>query len=270
MDDLEPGVVEAVLERLGFEAAPAVDVEGLAALYRAWCRSVPFDNTLKLIALHGGSDGPLPGMDAESFFDSFLRHGTGGTCWPTANAIDALVRACGFESRVLAASMGDIGLATHGTTIVTLDERDWLVDSSMLTDEPLMLSADSGTAIEHPVFATSAEPVPEGWLFQFSLPYAAATMPCRTVASSGVTHGFCVERYDASREMSPFNHQPSTRRNDEEGVVSYGGGKRYRRTETGVEESDLSGSLVFESLIEEFGLSEEVVARLAAALGQAG
>lgn len=45
-----------------------------------------------------------------------------------------------------------------------------------------------------------------------------------------------------------FNRQPSTRRNDERRVVSYGGGKRYRRSDAGVEESDLSGGLVFESL----------------------
>lgn len=102
MNDLEPDMVESVLERLGFDSAPSIDAEGLTAMYRGWCRSVPFDNTLKLIALHGPGDGPLPGMDAEGFFRSFLRHGTGGTCWPTTNAIDALARACGFRSRLVA------------------------------------------------------------------------------------------------------------------------------------------------------------------------
>ena len=270
MNELPSELVETVLERLGHDSTPSIDIDGLTGLYRSWCRSVPFDNTLKLIALHGEGDEPLPGMDAESFFGAWLRHGTGGTCWPSTNALHALAGACGFRSRLVAASMADTGIASHGTTVVTLDDIDWLIDSSMLTDEPLRLSTSSETTIDRTVFAASAQPVPEGWLLQFPLPYAAATMPCRTIAPTGVTHEFCVDRFEASREMSPFNHHPSTRRNDENGVVSYGGGMRYLRTDDGVEESDLSGDLVFEALRHEFGMSDEIVSRLAAALGLAG
>lgn len=266
MNSLRQHTLEAVLQRLGFSATPSTDLGGLTALYRSWCRSVPFDNTLKLIALHRPESGSLPGMDAESFFESWLLHSTGGTCWPSNNALFSLTRECGFHSRMVAASMADTGVASHGTTIVTLDDGDWLIDSSMLTDAPLQLSTQTATAIDHPVLATSAEPVPEGWLLQFSLPYAVATMPCRTIAPTAVTHEFCVERFEISREMSPFNQLPCTRRNDAAGVVSYGGGKRYRRTESGVEESDLSGSLVFDALRNEFGMSDEIVAKLQTAL----
>jgi N-hydroxyarylamine O-acetyltransferase len=266
MSILRPQTREAVLQRLGFSAAPPTDIAGLTALYRSWCRSVPFDNTLKLIALHGPGSGALPGMDAESFFDSWLRHSTGGTCWPSNNALSSLLRECGFRSRMVAASMADTGVASHGTTIVTLDDGDWLVDSSMLTDAPLQLSKQTATTIDHPVFATCAQPVAEGWLLQFSLPYAAATMPCRTIAPTAVTHEFCVERFEVSRVVSRFNDHPFTRRNDAAGVVSYGGGKRYRRTESGVEESDLSGNLVFDALRNELGMSDEIVAKLQTAL----
>lgn len=266
MDRLAPHLVERVLGRLGFDGVPSLDLDGLRSAYRRWCRSVPFDNTLKLIALHDGSDGALPGMEPDVFFGAWLEHGTGGTCWPSNKALHAHVTACGFSARQIAASMADTGIPSHGACVVTIEGTDWLLDSSMLTDEPLRLSRDSATIIDHPVFWTSAEPVEEGWLFQFSLPYAAATMPCRTIASAAVNHAFCVERYEASREMSPFNHQPSTRRNDEDGVVSYGGGKRYHRTAAGVEESDLTGGLVFEALHDEFGLSEEIVSRLAQVL----
>lgn len=268
MDDLDPALLESVLQRLGLDAVPSLDIDGLTDLYRRWCRRVPFDNTLKLIALHGGDEGPLPGMDAGLFFESWLRHGTGGTCWPSANALHSLASGCGFQSRLVAASMADSGVASHGTTLVSLDNGDWLIDSSMLTDEPLRLSPNSATGIDHDVFGTSAEPVPEGWLFAFSLPYAVDRMPCRTIAPSPVSHDFCVERYEISREMSPFNLNPSTRRNDADGVVSYGGGKRYRRTSAGVEESDLSEGRVFDALRNEFGMSEEIVSRLTSALGR--
>jgi len=158
--------------------------------------------------------------------------------------------------------MADTGVASHGTTIVRLEGSEWLLDSSMLTDRPVPL-ADIETATDHPVFGTTATPVAEGWLLAFPLPFAEATMPCRTIDPGAVTHDLCVERYEVSREVSPFNHQVSTRRNDDAGVVSYGGGKRYRRTPVGIEESDLVGAALATALVDELGMSEEIVTRLA-------
>lgn len=268
MTELPVDLVDDVLQSMGLRNRPSRDEAGLRELYRGWCRSVPFDNTVKLIALHGadGNGDPLPGMDAEEFLRSWLEHGTGGTCFPSANALHELAMACGFESRLVAASMADIGEPTHGTTVVTLDGTDFLVDTSMLTDDLLALS-DEPTSIEHPVYATAAEPVAEGWLFQFSMPYAEATMPCRTIGPAGVDHGFFVERFEISREVGPFNAGPNAKRNDSEGVTAIGGGKRFRRHATGIEESDLSLEDACGTLIEEFGLSEEIVDRLSAALG---
>jgi N-hydroxyarylamine O-acetyltransferase len=269
MSEIPDDLLEAVLDRLGFERAPSPDEAGLAELYRRWCRSVPFDNTLKLIALHGdgpGSGTALPGMDAEEFLRSWLRHGTGGTCFPSANALHALTSGCGFDSRLVAGSMGDVGDPTHGTTVVTVEEREWLIDTSMLTDEPVRLSHETTTVLEHPVFATSAEPVQEGWLFQFSMPYAEMKMPCRTITPDAVDHPFFVGRFEISRNMGPFNAGPNARLNDDEGVVSYGGGKRFRRTAAMIEESDMALSEICTGLCAEFGLSEEIVDRLAAAL----
>ena len=41
---LAPDLVERVLSALGFSRAPAPELEGLARVYAAWCRRVPFDN----------------------------------------------------------------------------------------------------------------------------------------------------------------------------------------------------------------------------------
>jgi N-hydroxyarylamine O-acetyltransferase len=270
-DRLDAELTELVLDRMGFDAAPSIDAEGLNGLYRAWCRKVPFDNTLKLIALHGGDSEPLlPGMDAEEFLRTWLRHGTGGTCFPSANALHELARACGFDSRVIIGSMWDLGTPTHGTTVVDIDGTEWLIDTSMLTEEPLRLPVDTTSEITHPVFATTAEAVDEGWLIQFSAPYDLdLRVPCRTISPERVGHETLVERFEASREASPFNHSPSTRLNDGTGVISYGGGKRYRRTPAGMEESELTGERLSEALVSEMGLSEEIVRRLSDALGSA-
>jgi N-hydroxyarylamine O-acetyltransferase len=261
-------LVEQVLDRLGLPGPPQDDSDGLAMLYRSWCRSVPFDNTLKLIALHGGGSQPLlPGMDAEEFLRSWLHHGTGGTCFPSANALHELARACGFDSRVIIGSMWDLGTPTHGTTVVDIDGTDWLIDTSMLTEEPLPLPVGTTSEITHPVFATTAEAVDEGWLLQFSAPYDLdLRIPCRTISPERVDHETLGERFEASRQASPFNHSPSTRLNDGTGVISYGGGKRYRRTPAGMEESELTGERLYEALVTEMGLSEEIVQRLSDAL----
>ena len=127
---------DSVLERLGFSTPPAADLAGLRAVYARWCQRVPFDNLRKMIALRAPDVRPMPGLPASDFFDAWLAAGCGGTCWPTSNALWALLVDLGFEARRAAGSMRDIGLVSHGTVIVTIDGTDWLVDSSILTLEP--------------------------------------------------------------------------------------------------------------------------------------
>ncbi len=96
---LAPALVERVLAKLGLAAAPRADLGGLAALYAAWCRSVPFDNVRKLIHVRAAYPAPLPGDTPEDFFDAWLAHGTGGTCWAGNGALCALLESPGFRAR---------------------------------------------------------------------------------------------------------------------------------------------------------------------------
>ena len=102
---LPNALVESVLEKLGLAAAPAVDRAGLESLYHAWCRSVPFDNLQKLIHIRSGSAEPLPGDTPEEFFEAWLAHGTGGTCWAGNGALASLLAALGFAARRAIATM---------------------------------------------------------------------------------------------------------------------------------------------------------------------
>ena len=59
---LSAPMVEAVLERLGFDDRPAADPSGLAELYEAWGQRVPWDCARKRIHFGGScAAGPLPG-----------------------------------------------------------------------------------------------------------------------------------------------------------------------------------------------------------------
>src|SRR6185295_12841829 len=102
---LSSGLQERVLERLGFSTPPAVDFSGLSALYAAVSGSIPFDNIQKRIWFSSDRRRPLTGGEPEEFFENWLEHGTGGTCWPMNGGWCALLQTLGFEARRIAGSV---------------------------------------------------------------------------------------------------------------------------------------------------------------------
>lgn len=253
--------LEQVLERLGFRAAPAADLAGLRALYAAWSERVPFDNLRKVVALRTGAPGPLPGDDADDFFAHWLAHGTGGTCWPSSNALFALVDALGFPARRIAGSMRDMGVRNHGSVKVRLEGRDWVVDSSMLTREPLPLG---GAVYRHPdpVMPVEIEPVAAGeegtHLLWFEFPVTPSWLQCRLLEDP-VTPEFYRERYEASRAQSPFNDILTMRRGGADVVRFLRGPKWSHRRAEGLATRELAPEELCRTLIEELGISEAMV-----------
>jgi len=59
--------------------AVRTSLAGLADLYGAWCRRVPFDNIRKLIHVRADNPAALPGDAPNAFFEAWLAHGTGAT-----------------------------------------------------------------------------------------------------------------------------------------------------------------------------------------------
>ena len=96
---LSKDLLRRVTERLGIPQDHKTDLDGLRTVYRGWCSNIPFDNMRKMISLRSGDDSKLAGLDAEDFFENFLANGTGGTCWPSSNALYVLVRDLGFDAR---------------------------------------------------------------------------------------------------------------------------------------------------------------------------
>jgi len=259
---LHPSLLERVLERLGFASAPAPDFAGLRAVYGAWCARVPFDNVRKMIALRTGATGPLSGADATDFLTAWLEHGTGGTCWPSSNGLYALLEALEFPVRRVAASMRDTGTRSHGSVKARYDGRDWLVDSSMLTREPLPL----GDALHFhrdplgPVEIEPAAPGEEGThVLWFDNPAAPdAWLACRLL-DDPVGLEFYRHRYEIARTESPFNGMVVARLSRPAESVVLRGPKFSRRTAEGFSLVSLERADVCRTLIEELGMSEAIV-----------
>ncbi len=248
---------DRVTERLGFSSAPSLDLSGLKALYGAWCVTIPFDNLCKMIALRAGDDLPLPGMPAVEFFERWLTHGVGATCWPTNNAFFELALSLGFEAHRIAGCNYDRDDISHGSVRVTIDGSEWLVDASMHTNVPLPLN-DKVFVSSDPVFAAEIEPVGATHVIWRNHAPRSEYFSCRLLADP-VDYACCVAGYERTRMRSPFNQQLYARhcRPGEELVLL--GHTRYSKTADGLQGRDLSSDEVIEALHEDIGISQELV-----------
>ncbi len=253
---------EQVVSRLGLPSRVPVDLDGLRAVYAAWCRHVPFDNVRKLIALRTGETGPLPGTDATDFLEHFLEHGTGGTCWSSSNALFEVVASYGFDARRVAGSMRDLGVPGHGTIKVRLDGRDWLVDSSMLIMYPIPLG-DGVHVDRDPVFGVEVEAVSGSHLVWFDTPPYEEYFPCRLLLDP-VDFAFYAERYEISRTKGPFNHHVSVRFNRGSARTVIQGHAMHRKTAAGLESTDLTREELVHALRHDVGMSAIMVDRFVA------
>ncbi len=249
---------DRVLTRLGFDTAPAPDLAGLGALYAAWCARVPFDNVRKMIALRTPG-AALPGITAEDFFEEWMRHGAGGTCWPSSHALCGLLASCGFDARRVVASMRDTGTGSHGTVKVRVEGRDYLVDSSILTNAPA--PCDDAVHIDADrVWPVEIEPVGGTHLIWFDGLPSADPLICR-VLQDPAEPGWYLTAYEASREHSPFNQRVYARKNFDSEVRLLVGTTRFSKTAAGVDARTLSGDELCGALHTDFGISERLIAQ---------
>lgn len=259
-------LLEQVLARLGFTARPDPTEAGLRQIYAAWCQSVPFDNVQKLVHLHQQRPGPLPGTTAEDYFTSWLKHGTGGTCWAGSNALHALLTMLGFEAERSIATMlvvPDLP-PNHGSVRVTVEGRPWLADTSILFGEPLPLDAPEETIIPHPSWGVRARITDGLWQVNWRPLHMTDGFPCR-FDRFGADHEEYVRRYDDTRGWSPFNYQLTARRNRGEEAFGMAFGESVRlRSDGGVEKTSIDDDERRRRLVEDFGMSEEIVSQLPA------
>jgi N-hydroxyarylamine O-acetyltransferase len=262
---LTPDLTEAVVSRLGLPGPPDPDGAGLNEIYLAWCLRVPFDNLVKRTHIASGSAEPIPNGPPPAFFESWLAHGTGGTCWPTAGGLHALLVALGFDARRGSAAMFDNlsgPIHTHGTTIVRVEGVDHWVDSSMLTDVALPLIPHEATRHDDPLSPVWSEPVGDLWRVWWTSPVNGEEIGCLLLDDDATSEHY-LARYEWSRGWSPFNTSVYSTRDAGDARISVANGRRFERRASGITSAPL-GDDRDRVLVEEFGYSEAVVARLPA------
>jgi arylamine N-acetyltransferase len=200
----------------------------------------------------------MPGLSAADFFRNWLENGSGGTCWPSSNALFTLLYTLGFDARRVAGSMFDLPDINHGSVKVKIDGRDWLVDSGMLTNKPLPLtpelyvSDDPNVGVE--IEYTGGDHIV--WI-EF-LPHSEY-VPCR-LRVDPVDLNFYHERYEHfSRQFSPFNTKLYIRRGGPGGAVVIAGGNEFAKSPDGMSVRALSPEELTAHLKANTGLSDSMV-----------
>ena len=261
---LPPELLERILGKLGFASTPEASLASLRSLFDAWCRSVPFDNVRKLIHVRSGDPGTLPGDDSVDFFESWLKHGTGGTCWVNNGGMFRLLISLGFDA---VRGEGTMLIApnippNHGTVIVALDGERYVVDGSILQVEPLRLDESQVTAVINPAWGVECVKRDGHFVIRWRPAHKPDGLDCR-IDRLGVSRETFRQRHEATRPWSPFNYELYARSVRCKSMVSACFQHRVEFDRDGqMSKSPLDEPGRARFLIEELGMSEEIVQAL--------
>ena len=258
--------VVLAIERLGLgDVRP--DLDGLRRVYRSWCRNILFDSSRKRIFQADGAHGPLPGARPETFFDQWLRDGSGGSCWSTSLALHALCVRLGFAARLAVGTMQTDPNVTpnHGTVLVRTEGLH-LVDSSMLFEEPLELHPVIGTNRDDPLHPVSARPCEvdgrQSWMIRWRPAHTDRFVDC-LVESREVSMSEWDALHERTRDYSLFNAALYVRRNTASAILAFGRGRLVRRNPDGsLTRRAVPATAVPDLLRSSFGFSDELIAAL--------
>ena len=267
---LAPALVEAVLAKLGLKNRPTLDIAGLNTVYAAICGSIPFDNIQKRIWFASDRKKPATGGDPGEFFENWVRHGTGGTCWPSNGGMYALARALGFRARRIAGSVIVPNYpqgANHGSVLVTLDGVDYVFDLTFGSFKVLPLIPGQVVSTETGIHNARVTPLAGGGFeLIFSLGWSTEPLPFRREPQyDPVDHAFFVARYDRANRVGFFNDTLLVSRRYPDSIMTIGRGKKLLVTSDGtLTKTSLTPNQRDELLVQEMGLSEEVVSMIPA------
>ncbi len=233
--------------------------EGLEKIYQAWCRNIPFDNFWKRLDLAKTPFINKDQIDPTTFFEAWLEHGIGGTCWTTTNALQHLLVEIGFQSRIVGGSMGDMGMVNHGSLIVTTnDGQEFIVDSSISNETPIEVTPKTIDNSPHSIQLID-EDVKLSVLFEF--PSKKDLMKCaiyNDTFSQKALHKSHLESYTHSL----FNDCVYIKKNNELGINTIIGDTLYTKTKNEIKKVTLTKGEIHETLSSIMGFSNELIAHI--------
>ena len=265
---LSSDLLERVLAKLGLTDRPPLDLTGLNQLYATYCCHVPaIDSIQKRIWFAGEQRTPFPGGDPTEYFETWLAHGTGGTCWPTNGAVHALVHSLGFQARRIAGCiiLEEYPGTNHGSVVVTLEGVDYLVDQNLAAFKVLPLVPGRTTSTGRCLHDIRAVPIEGGFdVLWYQGHDRQEPLTFRTEPEhDSVDHAFFLERYDLSKKLSVFNHALFICRRFPDSIVTVGrNNKLIVAADNTITKTEIDDAERRRVLVEELGISEEMAKAL--------
>lgn len=263
---LDADFVDRILSEFGLSKRPSIDLDGLKELYGAWCRNVPFDNLRKLIHVTEQNPAPLPGDNALDFFNAWLAHRTGGTCWSGNGALQALLYSLGFPAiRGVATMLVVPDLPpNHGTVLVEMNDTRYMCDASIQHELPLQLDQNHPPDLEEFRWKLRLRHADNKWHIWWQPLHMLEGLECR-LDFFPATHAEFQERYEMSRGWSPFNYELQTRKIIGDKTIGIGRGVYVELNTKGESTSrTISPEERQKLLVERLGYSEEIASKLPA------
>lgn len=257
-------LAQEVFEHFGFAAIPEPTLDSLHAIYKAWSRHVGYDNVQKRVYFANGGKGPFPLSDPNDFLRTWITQRTAGSCWVVAEAYYGLLAHAGYDVRRVAGQMLDCDdpmKPNHGSVIVTIAGVEYTADPSMCGEEAIALVNGTATAAASKAHGLWSAGDGNYWW----RPGHSRKAIEYTTQFDHCSYPFFVERYEKTKEFSLFNTTLYVRRNVDDGILTYGRGNVVRVTPQGeMSATPLDPRDVPQFLIEEMGLSEQIVAKIPA------
>jgi len=258
-NQLSKHVADQVLIHLKLTTTIKSNKEGLEQVFNAWCQHIPFDNFWKRLGLMGQPFQDKNQMNPNHFFEIWMEHGLGGTCWVSTTAMYSLLDYLNFNVRYIVGSMGNMGMINHGSLIVTFEDgSEFLVDTSVLNNQPIEISGEGISDKTHPIQLTKDE---KNTLLIFEHVTKREIMPCAIMPES-ISFNDVSKHYQVSTEMSLFNDCVYIRKNDKNSVRSIIGTTYYLKSASTIESEELSNEKISATLINVMGVSKEIVAHI--------
>ena len=266
---LAPHLLQRILVKLGIAERPPIDPGGLNRLYAAYCGQVPNDNIRKRIWLVGDGTTAVTGGDPIEFFEDWLEHGTGGTCFPTNGALCTLLRALGFDATRMSGSILLAGIeqtGNHGSVLVTIGGTDYLADAQLASFRVRPLVRGQAASAGSGIHAIRALPIADGFDVE-CFPGSNRQTPLimrLDLARGPVDHCFFLEHYALSarrdRKRSPFNEALFAARRFPDSILIVGRGNRIDVTAgNAVAKTPIDDAERRRVLVEEMGYSAAIV-----------
>ncbi|WP_159090741.1 arylamine N-acetyltransferase [Aquimarina aquimarini] len=253
---MNPEIGLRVLKKLELSEKIEPTLENLQMIYLQWCRNVPFDNFWKRLHLNNNRFSEQKQINANVFFDIWLTHGLGGTCWVTSNALFHLLKFLGYNIHFITGSMGDIEGTNHGSIIVLLNKKQYMVDTSMLNEEPISLKEKKNSSHSlHPIniLLSGGE---MSLLFELCNSKNKMTW---TITSNEVGFDKIEHLNQISMITSLFNDCVYIRKNSKDAIYSIIGNTFYIKTADKTAQEVLGNKEIEKKLKEVMGFSEEIV-----------